>query len=108
MVRKLKQETCVFRVFEALKARDDFMNAAMVQEAAGTNLNQTLASLHHLRKYRAVDVIIDRDGIGWWYATPDTDTRTFTRLEITPEAEPRRARKSTARGPRPKAIKSGK
>lgn len=47
-----------------------------------------------LRKYNAADVVIEADGTGWWFATPETDQRLWLRDFRTPEAKPRRRRRA--------------
>jgi hypothetical protein len=29
--------------------------------------------LFHLRKHRVIDVVVEPDGTGWWYALPESD-----------------------------------
>ena len=91
---KLKQETWTNKVLRILVDADDFMNYAMLCKATGANLNQISASCLHMLKRRAVDVVIDKDGVGWWYATPDTDNRTRARREQIP-SKTRKPRKPT-------------
>lgn len=63
-------------------ARGDFLSQAMLERITGDTTNQISAALHSLREYRAVDVVIEVDGAGWWFATPDTDQRIRTTAQI--------------------------
>ena len=93
MTRKLKVTTATFLVFERLKRADDFMTVVQLQAAEPSETyNRIQAALHHLRKYHAVECMAS-DGQLWWYATPDKDTRTYSREEITPETKPRKMRR---------------
>lgn len=62
--------------------------------------NRINAALHHLRKRRVVDVVIEPDifggtrGTGWWYALPAVeDTRSMRQELRTPEDRPRKQRR---------------
>ena len=56
--------------------------------------NRINAALHHLRKARVVDVVIEPDGTGWWYALPPQEDERSLRHELrTPEDRPRKQRK---------------
>lgn len=70
-----KETTWTTLVLETLIGRDDFMTYEMLREATGGNQNQIAAACHHLRNRRAIDCIIQPEGVAWWYATPDTDNR---------------------------------
>lgn len=71
------------RVETYLRTIDDFATIAMIRDATSLNYNQIYASLHNLRRNRVVDVIIDPDGIGWWFARPpEDDTRDRHYVEI--------------------------
>lgn len=76
-MRRLTEPSCAGLVLEALIANDDFTNATMLQKLTGLSRDRICAAVAHLRKYRAVDVIIQPDGVGWWFATPSTDTRIY-------------------------------
>jgi hypothetical protein len=90
-----KQPTWTSLVLEALRAQDDFLTFSDIRASVpGSNKNQISAALHELRQYRAVDVIIQPDGKGWWFALPaDSDTRSRTLEERALESRPRRSRK---------------
>lgn len=72
-------------VLDALRQSDDFMTARMLMRETGRGHGPVSGALHSLRKYRCVDVIVDPDGVGWWYARPECDdTRTKTADEHAP------------------------
>lgn len=91
---RLKQVTYTTQVFEWLTKQNDFATHHQVQSALGITRPQALASLVHLRKYKAVDCIVEPDGVSWWFATPEADSRTKVLVERTPEAKPRRTRRT--------------
>lgn len=104
-----KEPTVTSLVLEVLIASDDFMDFRMLRRATGQSLNSVNAACHHLRKRHAIDVIIDPHGVGWWYATPESDDRSYARKAKAPEVSPRRPRKTSKRPPRTKPpIKSSK
>lgn len=76
-------------VEEALRLADDFMSYPMLLQASGRSTSQVGAALSHLRKHKAVDSVLV-EGRPWWFATPETDTRSHTREEMIPEDKPRR------------------
>ena len=87
---KFKIETCSHKVLSLLRTRGDFLNEKQIAAFSGCNANQVSASLHHLRKHHAADVVIEADGRGWWFALPiENDTRSKVLLERTPESKPR-------------------
>lgn len=57
-------------VLEYLRSIDDFASQAQIATAVRRPLNQMSAALHNLRRLREVDVVINPDGTGWWYALP--------------------------------------
>ena len=87
--------TCTSRVEDLLRGRDDFMTQDMIFEDLRTETrNRINAALHHLRKRRVVDVVIEPDGTGWWYALPAVeDTRSMRQELRTPEDRPRKQRR---------------
>lgn len=93
---KRKVPTCTFKILQALREADDFMSADMISAKTGCDRNQISASLHHLRtRAKVVDVVVNPDGRGWWFALPeDMDTRSIIHEERTPESRPRRQRKA--------------
>ncbi len=97
-MRRGKEETCTSLVLTALVARDDFTSELMLRVALPQlNVNQISATLFHLRRRRAVDVVIEPDGVGWWYATPETDNRAMRYDLRTPESKPRTRKKGYKR-----------
>lgn len=92
------QRTWTSLVLEVLRARaasvDCFMDYRMLKSSTGANVCQVAAALCHLRRVRAVDVIVNADGHGWWYALPpDEDRRSRAVEERVPESKPRRRRR---------------
>lgn len=92
---KIKVPTHTSVVLAYLRATDDFLTLRMINAGLDrSNINQISAALFHLRTARAADVIIDPDGVGWWYALPpEEDSRSRKVMERTPEAAPRRRRR---------------
>ena len=73
---RFKETTTTFLVMEALKAKpNDFTSTRQLVELTHRTSSQVSAALHHLRLHLAVDVVIEVDGTGWWFATPDQDNR---------------------------------
>lgn len=99
---KHKQTTWTTLVLEHLRAQDDFLTAQQLAEAIpGVLRRQVDAALHMLRHYHCVDVIIQPDGRGWWFALPThEDTRSKVILERTPESKPRRKRHTAKKEPK--------
>ena len=96
--RRLKSPTITSLVFEVLFARTaigEFTSQGQLRDLIPTaNANQISAALHDLRKYEAVDVVIEPDGTGWWFTNPShMDRRSRVVLERTPESQPRRRRR---------------
>ena len=88
---KLKQPTTTRLVMEVLRGCGDFRTQRMLVEETGRSVNQVSAALYHLRQVRAVDVVVQPDGGGWWYALPpEGDARTRTLAEIQAEIHKRR------------------
>jgi hypothetical protein len=88
-MKKYKQPTWTTLTLELLKGRDDLMTVRQVAKEIGATLDQARASLIHLRKYRAVEVVVEPDGTAWWLATPENDNRCKHLDERTPEDRPR-------------------
>lgn len=89
-----KRPTHTHLVLEALVHwPQDFASVADLMAATGSQYNQVTAALFHLHKRHAVDVVIERDGKSWWFATPGDDNRTHTVDARTPEDRPRSRRK---------------
>lgn len=92
-MRRLKQPTATSIVFEALVRADDFRTGLQLQAETGLNSNRVSAALYHLKKYKAAE-FIEGEGNLWWFATPETDTRSRTIEEKAPELKPRKPRKT--------------
>lgn len=75
-----------------LRAADDFRTSRQLQLETMLDVNHVSAALYHLRKYKAVDCL-EENGTLWWFATPDTDTRTRVVDERHPEAKARKSRR---------------
>lgn len=79
----MKDVNFTLRVETHLRALDDFASVPMLAAATHLSRNQVSAALHNLRKVRAVDVVVDPDGVGWWYARPkEEDARVRHLVEI--------------------------
>lgn len=91
---RLMKPTATNLVLAALRARDDFMNQPQIREALpGVSANEISAALYHLRNHRAVDVVVEPDGEGWWFALPpEYDNRMRTIAEV-PQGVKRNRRK---------------
>lgn len=86
------------KIMDALThCAEDFMTTQQLVEATGSAYNQCTAALHHLRRRGAVDVVVEADGRGWWFATPSGDDRTRILEERAPEDKPRRSRRVAPR-----------
>lgn len=85
-------------VYDVLKRCDDFITVAQLRERLATDctINQIAASLSHLSKHKAVGSLPDDHGHLWWYATPETDTRSKEVETRTPEDKPRKMRRRKA------------
>lgn len=93
MIRKLKQTTSTTIVEGYLTKANDYVTAAQVRAHTHLDANHVSAALYHLKKFRAAECF-ESGGTLWWFATPQTDTRTKTITERTPESKPRRSRKT--------------
>ena len=95
-MRRAKEPTATALVLAALRAADDFMSQRMLHAALpGVTRDQISAALSHLRKRHAVGVVIEPDGVGWWFALPpEEDDRSRTVDLRAPETRPRRPRRS--------------
>lgn len=106
---RYKQISYTTRILEVIP-QDDFINGAQIRARCPVSLNQLSATLHFLRKHQAIDVVIDKDGVGWWFATPKLDQRYRIITEHKPAitGEARKKRKSKVeKTPRQKSIKNG-
>lgn len=80
----IKRTTTTTKILDALHAPGiDFLDVRMLVEITGESSNRVTAALHWLRKVRSVDVVVNADGTGWWFALPpDEDARIRTIDEI--------------------------
>ena len=101
-MRGRAEPTWTHLVEEVLRGCDDFMDSSMLMKATGGSRNQISAACHSLRAHRVVDVVINADGHGWWFARPkEEDNRLFKQVERVPEAKPRRPRRSRVKTQKP-------
>ena len=87
------QPTWTSRVLKFITTADDFATVAQIMAGTGANINQATATLHHLKKFHAVDCL-EADGQLWWFATPGDDTRERTVDMRVPEEPGNRTRRS--------------
>ena len=86
-----RETTTTFLVMEALKSKpNDFHSIRQLIALTRRSGSQISAALHHLREHRAVDVVIEVDGTGWWFATPDLDNRHHVNEEYKPHTKVRK------------------
>ena len=69
-----KKTTCTKLVLDWLVELDDFATRNQIVEGAAVTSSQVTATLHDLKRYKAIDVM-DVDGVLWFYATADRDNR---------------------------------
>jgi hypothetical protein len=96
--RNAPQPTWTSLVEEALRTADDFLGAPELVARTGGNTNQISAALHGLLRYRAVDCVSDAAGRLFWFATPQTDTRT-KRCDVRRPEDPGTRRRGPKRRP---------
>ena len=72
-----KKPTWSSLILELLKASDDFLNLDQIKAATGASNNQATATLTHLHRRHAIDVV-DSGNRLWWFATAENDNRTRT------------------------------
>jgi hypothetical protein len=93
-MRRNQIPTTVGLVEEALQERgEEFTSLPMLVKITGRSSAQVSAALHHLRVHRAVDVVVEKDGTGWWFATPDFDNRLRKNQGYTEHKKPNRKSK---------------
>jgi len=97
-MRKNKAPTWTTLTLELLSRRDDFLTTKQVAREIGASDDQARAALFHLRRCHATDILVDR-GIGYWFATPENDSRSKHLDERTPESKPRAPRKRKEKKP---------
>jgi hypothetical protein len=91
--RKPRQTTTTTLVLEARRKADDFMTVRQLVDVTKRTGNQVSAALHCMRKYSAVDCLASGGHLYWYAQPPESDTRNWTREEVTPELRPRKPRK---------------
>lgn len=79
---KHRREPFTAIVFRELCGIEDFLTVAQVAERTKLSVNAVRSALSNLRHYSAVDVVIEPNGVGYWFATPDYDKRTKCAKEI--------------------------
>jgi DNA-binding transcriptional regulator GbsR (MarR family) len=103
MTKANKVPTVTSQVMEALTQYDDFLSMDDIVALTGCSKNNVSSALFALRHYKAVDVVIQPDGRGWWFAVPELDLRTKVLEMRTPEEKPRRRKKVTVKKVEPKS-----
>lgn len=93
--RRVKEPTATTVIMATLRAADDFMSQRMLRAACvGVTPNQISAALCHLRKRHAVGVVVEPDGVGWWFALPPAEDDRSRVVDLrAPELRPRRPRR---------------
>ncbi len=87
----------VSKVFEALKAQDDFVTVSQIMIATSLGRPAVIRALWWLQKSRAAESV-ESSGDIHWFATPETDTRTHTIDERKKEEDlPRKPKRSYVR-----------
>lgn len=101
MSKRVRQTTTTCLVEEALRGYDDFLSIAMLSLYTRRSYNQISAALFHLREHRVVDVVVNPDGTGWWYALPQEDDN---RLYTIPETAVGVTKPKRRKRPKPEPI----
>lgn len=91
---KNPKPTWVCLVFNALVAADDFVPLGQLIAMTKGHQNQITAALHHLQEHKAVEAVVGANKRLYWFATPESDTRSKRVDERTPEDRPRRVRRT--------------
>ncbi len=91
MASKYREPTHNALVERALREADDFLSRDMLVARGCGRPEQVSHALHYLRSQHVVDVVVNPDGTGWWFALPaNLDTRSKHIPERAPEQGPRR------------------
>ncbi|MGD9674535.1 MAG: hypothetical protein AB7U98_13765 [Candidatus Nitrosocosmicus sp.] len=75
-MKKNQEPTLISRIEEALAKADDFMTSKMIAAATGIHSSRVRSILNSMRIYYKAFDCIEQDKALWWFATPETDTRT--------------------------------
>lgn len=94
MKRQGKEDPLTKKVEAYMRGHEDeFIVAGEVSHALELTHHQTSTTLHHLRRYNVVGVVV-QDGRGHWFVLPKKDDTRSKVLDLrTPESKPRRSRK---------------
>ncbi len=98
MSGKVKQMTYTYLVLECLKERNDYVTYDELYDYVRETRSEVVlshisAACFHLKEHKAIDFVIDGDGRVFWYFTPESDDRSRTVDERTPESKPRKRKK---------------
>lgn len=102
---RIKKTTATALVIEVLTQRDDFMSRRMLEMALEGRASkpQIASALLWLRDKRAIDCIIEPDGVAWWFVLPpEFDQRSRKHEEIAIHERP------GARRPRKRKFNDGR
>lgn len=88
-MKRCTHVTATKLVLDLLRSRDDFMSERMIRMALPECPSRRInAALFSLRAYQAVGVIIEKDGVGWWYAEPEARDRRSRTISERVDEEP--------------------
>lgn len=93
------------RVEEYLQSHE-FSRRADIASALKLRVDQVAVALNHLRNHGAVDVVVEHNGVGWWFVTPEHDQRTRRVQEIVEERKVQKGHKHKRHVHTRKAVKS--
>jgi hypothetical protein len=97
----MKQPAATYLVFEFLVARTkvgEFSTVEEIASATGVTRANVLSALWALQHYFSAVEAVRAVGTLHWIATPETDKRTKTLKERTPETKPRRVKMRKRKG----------
>lgn len=92
----MKRVTCTTRIMDVLQRADDFLTTGEVGHLSGCTVHQTNTTLHHLKKHKAVDTIVNKEGREsqiFWFCTVDKDDRHYLLDEREEEEKPRNCKR---------------
>lgn len=75
-MKPTQKPTLISRIEEALAKADDFMTSKMIAEVTGIHSSRVRNILSNMRVYYKAFDCVEQDKALWWFATPETDTRT--------------------------------